>query len=173
MKDYKFRIFVDGSFDNAYNIGTVAYHMQDAVYNVDGKLIKLGIANKTFASQVRGCRDSLDSEICAIALGFDILKKVMGSNPILNKVPVRIKSDNLPLVKYITKSSLTKGLEFNDDLIEELDYLRNKYVKLKEEYSNFKLSYIPSKKNLAHDNAIEMLRWERLQRIERIGNNGT
>ena len=168
MKKYKFRIFVDGSFDNAYNIGTIAYHMQDSVYSVDGKLIKLCIANKTFASQVKGCKDSFDAEICAVGLGFDIFRKALNAHPILKKVPVRVKSDNLHIVKYITKG-IPIGLDdIKEGLLEDLETLKMRYSLLRNDFPNFKLSYIPSKQNLAHDNAIEMLRWERLQRINSL-----
>ena len=36
IRPTKLRIFVDGSYDNDYKIGTIAYHIQDYV-EYDGK----------------------------------------------------------------------------------------------------------------------------------------
>ena len=158
----KFRIFVDGSYDPDYNIGTIAYHIQDTI-NYGNKVIKMNIHNNVFATKLFRCKNSFDAELSAIALGLDTLKRFILINPVLKKVPVRIKSDNITLIKYITKEQIKVGCEDYFDGI-DLDYLedvKQRYKELKFIYPNFKLSYIPSKKNLAHNNAFEMLRLER------------
>ena len=48
IKNGKFRIFVDGSYDDKVNIGTVAYHIQNIV-NFENRVINVCVHNKTFA----------------------------------------------------------------------------------------------------------------------------
>ena len=158
-KNTKFRIFVDGSYDDKCNVGTVAYNIQNIVI-VGNKVININIFNKSFAQKV-DCKHSLDSEVKAISLGFDTFKKITYSNPIVKQVPVRVKSDSVPLIKYITKGLWKDDVTFDENLLEDLNKLQKEYKQIRETYPNFKLSYIPSKKNLAHNNAYEMLRWER------------
>lgn len=160
--DNKFRVFVDGSYDSNYNIGTIAYHIQNIV-DYKNKPIKINVHNKVFATKLFGCKNSFDAELNAIALGLDTIVRFIAINPVLKKVPVRIKSDNVILIKYITKGQIRAGYEDYFDGI-DLDYLedvRKKYQELKSIFPNFNLSYIPSKQNLAHHNAFEMLRLER------------
>ena len=52
-------------------------------------------------------------------------------------------------------------MDFDDSLLDDLNLLKEEYTNIRQKHSNFKLSYIPSKKNLAHNNAYEMLQWER------------
>lgn len=158
-KNTKFRIFVDGSFDDKCNLGTVAYNIQNSVILQD-RTILINIFNKSFAQKV-DCKHSLDAEVKAIRLGFNTFKKLLGSNPIVKKVPVRVKSDSVPVIKYITKGLWQDGVSFDNNLLDELNELKSEYENIRKLYPNFKLSYIPSKNNLAHNNAYEMLRWER------------
>ena len=160
LSNYKFRIFVDGSFDDKVNIGTIAYHMQNNV-DLNNKIVNIGIHNKTLAKRVYGCKHSLDAEIQAVELGFNVFDKIIHTQPILKKVPVRVKSDSVPVIKYITQGKWKDDVDFDDSLLDNLNLLKSKYESIREEYPNFKLSYIPSKKNLAHHNAYEMLKWER------------
>jgi len=156
MTNNKFRIFVDGSYDERCGIGTIAYHIQP---DVEG--IKLNIANNVFATRVFHCKNSFDAEICAIGLGFDMVRKLVGVFPILKTIPIRVKSDNLWLVKYITKGTWKTDENLDLCYVEDIQHLEDCYKWLKEELPNFKLSYINSKNNLAHKNAYEMLRLER------------
>ena len=159
LKNGKFRIFVDGSYDDKVNIGTVAYHMQNIV-NFENRVINVCVHNKTFAQKV-DCKHSIDAELKAIKLGFDTFNKMVKVYPILNKLPARIKSDNVPIIKYITKGKWKDDVDFDDSLLDDLNLLKEEYANIRQKHSNFKLSYIPSKKNLAHNNAYEMLQWER------------
>lgn len=160
LKNTKFRIFVDGSYDSEYKIGTIAYNMQTVV-NFEGRVINVAVHNNIFAHKLTGCKHSFDAEISAIGLGFDTFRKIIGTYPILKKIPVRIKSDCMFAITYITKGKLKEGIEIDKDCMDDLIYLRGMYLFLKDKYPNFKLSYIPSKNNLAHNNAYEMLKWER------------
>lgn len=158
-KNWKFRIFVDGSYDDKNNIGTIAYHMQNIVI-FENRVINICVHNKTFAQKV-DCKHSLDAELQAIKLGFNTFNKMINMYPILNKLPIRVKSDNVPIIKYITQGKWKDDVDFDDSLLEDLNLLKEEYTSIRKKHSNFKLSYIPSKNNLAHNNAYEMLQWER------------
>ena len=67
----------------------------------------------------------------------------------------------VPIIKYITKGKWKDDVDFDDSLLGDLNLLKEEYANIRQKHSNFKLSYIPSKKNLAHNNAYEMLQWER------------
>ena len=160
IRNGKFRIFVDGSYDDKVNIGTIAYHMQNIV-NFNNKIVNVAVHNKTLAKRIHNCKHSLDAEIQAVELGFNVFNKMIHTHSILKKVPVRVKSDSAPVIKYITQGKWKDDVDFDDSLLDNLNLLKSKYELIREKYPNFKLSYIPSKRNLAHDNAYEMLKWER------------
>lgn len=156
----KIRIFVDGSCDDSCGISTIAYNIQDGFIK-DKKFVRLdGIYNKYFATKTR-YGSSIDAEIDAIELGFNIFRSCVNFNSIFKKFPVRVKSDSMMVIKYIIKKKNTGDFEFNEAQLHKMDLLHIQYKCLKTLYPNFKLSYIPSKKNLAHYNAYEKLKWER------------
>lgn len=156
----KIRIFVDGSCDIDYGFSTIAYNIQDGVV-INKKFVKLDfIHNKHFAERI-DCNSSFSAEIDAIELGFNVFRSCVNFNSLFKEVPVRVKSDSVFAVKYITKKKMTEGVEFNETQLHKMDLLHIQYKCLKALYPNFKLSYIPSKNNLAHHNAYEKLKWER------------
>ena len=122
IKNSKFRIFVDGSYDDKVNIGTVAYHMQNIV-NFENRVINVCVHNKTFAQKV-DCKHSVDAELKAIKLGFDTFNKMVKVYPILNKLPARVKSDNVPIIKYITKGKWKDDVDFDNSLLDDLNLLK-------------------------------------------------
>ena len=156
----KIRIFVDGSCDDSCGISTIAYNIQDGFIN-GKKFVKLDfIHNKCFSTKTRS-GSSIDAEIDAIELGFNTFLSCANFNPIFKKYPVRVKSDSMIVIKYITKKKNTGNFAFNEAQLHKMDLLHIQYKCLRTLYPNFKLSYIPSKKNLAHYNAYEKLKWER------------
>lgn len=156
----KIRIFVDGSCDSNYGFSTIAYNIQDG-FVINKKFVKLDfIHNKHFAKRI-DCSSPVDAEIDAIELGFNVFRSCVNFNPIFKKFPVRVKSDSIFAIKYITKKKITEGFEFNDVQLHKMGLLHIQYKCLKALYPNFELSFIPSKNNLAHYNAYEKLKWER------------
>ena len=156
----KIRIFVDGSCDCDCGFSTIAYNIQDGVI-INKKFVRLDfIHNKHFAKRI-DCDSPFSAEIDAIELGFNVFRSCVNFNSLFKKLPVRVKSDAIFAVKYITKKKITEGFEFDDIQLHKMDLLHIQYKCLRTLYPNFELSFIPSKNNLAHYNAYEKLKWER------------
>lgn len=173
MGKNKIRIFVDGSCDDSCGISTIAYSIQDGFIK-DKKFIKLDcIHNKHFATKTK-YKSPTDAEIDAIELGFNTFRSCINFNPIFRNFPVRVKSDSMMVIKYIINKKIVEDFEFDELQLHKMDLLHIQYKCLKTLYPNFKLSYIPSKKNLAHYNAYEKLKWERslIMNNEGVVDNG-
>ena len=156
----KIRIFVDGSCDSNCGFSTIAYNIQDGVI-INKKFVRLDfIHNKHFAKRI-DCDSPFSAEIDAIELGFNVFRSCVNFNSLFKKLPVRVKSDAIFAVKYITKKKISEGFEFDDTQLHKMDLLHIQYKCLRTLYPNFELSFIPSKNNLAHYNAYEKLKWER------------
>ena len=156
----KIRIFVDGSCDSNCGFSTIAYNIQDGVI-INKKFVRLDfIHNKHFAKRI-DCDSPFSAEIDAIELGFNVFRSCVNFNSLFKKLPVRVKSDAIFAVKYITKKKITEGFEFDGTQLHKMDLLHIQYKCLRTLYPNFELSFIPSKNNLAHYNAYEKLKWER------------
>lgn len=169
----KIRIFVDGSCDDTCGISTIAYNIQDGFIK-DKKFIRLDcIHNKYFATKTQ-YKSPIDAEIDAIELGFNTFCGCVNFNSIFKKVPIRIKSDSMIIIKYITKKKNTEGFNFDKNQLYKMDLLHIQYKCLRTLYPNLKLSYIPRKENIAHHNAYEKLKWERslIMNNEGVVDNG-
>ena len=142
----KFRIFVDGSYNDIIGMGAIGYCFPK---EYKGKKIKALQYDYSKLFQTSG---SIDMEIMAIKKGLEKVKQLIEDNPFLKDCAIRIKSDCIFASKYILKGEKTEQdvNDYSEDNLLLMADIRKTLGEMKEQGYNIKLSYIPKKMNFAH-----------------------
>lgn len=142
----KFRIYVDGSYNQYIRMGAVGYCFPR---EYKGKKIK---ALQYDYSKLFQTSSSVDMEIMAIKKGLEAVKQLIKDNAFLKEYAIRIKSDCVFVSRYILRGQKMEQdiHEYNEDNLLLMSNIRKELNEMKEQGYNIKISYIPKKMNFAH-----------------------
>lgn len=159
----KFRIFVDGSYNDIIGMGAIGCCFPK---KYKGQKIRALRYDYSKLFQTSG---SVNMEIMAIKKGLEIIKQLVEDNPFLKDCVIRIKSDCIFVLKYILKGQKMEQdiHDYNEDNLLLMSNIRKELNEMKEQGYNIKISYIPKKFNFAHHYCYIPLR----KKFEKISKN--
>lgn len=154
LDESKFRIFVDGSYNQNIGMGAIG-----CCFPLTYKNRKI-VSNGNSYSKLFQAKSSVDMELKAIEKGIEILKILIQDNPFLKENCIAIKNDCIFVVNQIYKGKRKNGdeTEYTEEQMLLMRNLSQEIKSLKENGILLKLSYIPKKLNFAHHYCYNSLR---------------